>query len=119
MGNAIAYSDSTELYVVNLEGEEIFHETFAYPVTHFKLNADGTKIYVSYGHYEDNYYAIACYNFGIIKSEPIWVIGDLTVNVVGLSLSKDNARLLAAFAQGYKQIWVIDPLTGDILQNDL
>ena len=119
MGNAIAYSDSNELYVVNLEGEEIFHETFAYPVTHFKLNADGTKIYVSYGHYEDNYYAIACYNFGIIKSEPIWVIGDLTVNVVGLSLSKDNARLLAAFAQGYKQIWVIDPLTGDILQNDL
>ena len=117
-GNIIAYSDSNELYVVDLEGEEIFHETFAYPVTHFKLNSEGTMIYVSYGRYEDNYYAIACYDFGA-KSDPIWVIGDLTVNVVGLSLSKDNNRFVAAFAQGYKQIWVIDPLKGDILQDDL
>jgi len=119
MGNAIAYSDSNELYVVDTEGNEIFHETFAYPVTHFKLNADGTMIYVSYGRYEDNYYAIACYDFGATKSDPLWMIGDLTVNVVGLSISKDDSRLVAAFAQGYKQIWVIDPVTGDILQDDL
>ena len=119
MGNAIAYSDNNELYVANLEGNEIFHETFAYPVTHFKLNAEGTLIYVSYGRYEDNYYAIACYDFGATKSDPLWLIGDLTVNVVGLSLSKDDSRLVAAFAQGYKQIWVIDPMTGDILQDDL
>ena len=118
-GYTIAYSDNNDLYVVNLDGEEIFHETFAYPVTHFKLTSEGDKIYVSYGRYEDNYYAIACYNIGTTKSEPLWVIGDLTVNVVGLSLSKDNARLVAAFAQDYKQIWVIDPMTGDILQNDL
>ena len=89
MGNTIAYSDDNELYVVNLEGTEVFHETFTYPVSHFKLTSEGTKIYVSYGRYEDSYYA------------------------------KDNARLVVAFAQGYKQIWVIDPLTGDILQNDL
>ena len=119
LGNTIAYSDDNELYVVNLEGAEVFHETFAYPVSHFKLTADGTRIYVSYGRYEDNYYAIACYNIGSNKSDPDWLIGDLTVNVVGLSLSKDDARLVAAFAQGYKQIWVIDPMTGDILQNDL
>ena len=119
LGQTIAYSDNNELYVVNLEGTEIFHETFAYPVTHFKLNSEGTLIYVSYGRYDDNYYAIACFNFGTNKSDPLWVIGDLTVNVVGISLSKDNSRLVAAFAQGYKQIWVIDPLTGDILQDDL
>ena len=119
LGQTIAYSDSNELYVVNLEGTEIFHETFAYPVSHFKLTSEGDKIYVSYGRYEDNYYAIACYSIGSTKSDPLWVIGDLTVNVVGLSLSKNNARLVAAFAQGYKQIWVIDPMTGDILQNDL
>jgi hypothetical protein len=119
MGNAIAYSDDNELYVVNIEGTEIFHETFDYPVSHFKLDSDGTRIYVTYGRYEDSYYAIACYGFGVTKSDPIWVIGDLTVNPVGISLSKNNARLVVAFAQGYKQIWVIDPLTGDILQNDL
>ena len=119
LGQTIAYSDSNELYVVNLEGTEIFHETFAYPVSHFKLTSEGDKIYVSYGRYEDSYYAIACYGIGSTKSDPLWVVGDLTVNVVGLSLSKNNARLVAAFAQGYKQIWVIDPMTGDILQNDL
>lgn len=119
MGNAIAYSDDNELYVVNIEGTEIFHETFDYPVSHFKLDSDGTRIYVTYGRYEDSYYAIACYGFGVTKSDPIWVIGDLTVNPVGISLSKNNARLVVAFAQGYKQIWVIDPMTGDILQNDL
>lgn len=119
MGNAIAYSDDNELYVVNIEGTEIFHETFDYPVSHFKLDSDGTRIYVTYGRYEDSYYAIACYGFGVTKSDPIWVVGDLTVNPVGISLSKNNARLVVAFAQGYKQIWVIDPLTGDILQNDL
>ena len=119
LGQTIAYSDSNELYVVNLEGTEIFHETFTYPVSHFKLTSEGDKIYVSYGRYEDNYYAIACYSIGSTKSDPLWVIGDLTVNVVGLSLSKNNARLVAAFAQGYKQIWVINPMTGDILQNDL
>jgi hypothetical protein len=119
MGNAIAYSDDNELYVVNIEGTEIFHETFDYPVSHFKLDSDGTRIFVTYGRYEDSYYAIACYGFGVTKSDPIWVIGDLTVNPVGISLSKNNARLVVAFAQGYKQIWVIDPLTGDILQNDL
>ncbi len=97
----------------------MFHETFDYPVSHFKLTSNGTSIYVSYGRYEDNYYAIACYSFGVNKSEPAWLIGDLTANVVGLSLSKNNARLVAAFAQGYKQIWVIDPITGDILQDDL
>ena len=119
MGNAIAYSDDNELYVVNIEGTEIFHETFDYPVTHFKLDSDGTRIFVTYGRYEDSYYAIACYGFGVTKSDPIWVVGDLTVNPVGISLSKNNARLVVAFAQGYKQIWVIDPMTGDILQNDL
>ena len=119
MGNAIAYSDDNELYVVNIEGTEIFHETFDYPVSHFKLDSDGTRIFVTYGRYEDSYYAIACYGFGVTKSDPIWVIGDLTVNPVGISLSKNNARLVVAFAQGYKQIWVIDPMTGDILQNDL
>ena len=119
MGNAIAYSDDNELYVVNIEGTEIFHETFDYPVSHFKLDSDGTRIYVTYGRYEDSYYAIACYGFGVTKSDPIWVVGDLTVNPVGISLSKNNARLVVAFAQGYKQIWVIDPMTGDILQNDL
>ena len=119
MGNAIAYSDDNNLYVVNLEGTESFHETFNYPVSHFKLNSEGTRIYVTYGRYEDSYYAVACYNIGVTKSDPIWVIGDLTVNPVGISLSKDNSRLVVAFAQGYKQIWVIDPLTGDILQNDL
>ena len=119
MGNTIAYSDSNELFVVNLEGTEVFHETFDYPVSHFKLDSDGTRIFVTYGRYEDSYYAIACYNIGVTKSDPIWVIGDLTVNPVGISLSKDNSRLVVAFAQGYKQIWVIDPLTGDILQNDL
>lgn len=119
MGNTIAYSDDNNLYVVNLEGTEVFHETFDYPVSHFKLDSEGTRIYVTYGRYEDSYYAIACYNIGVTKSDPIWVIGDLTVNPVGISLSKNNARLVVAFAQGYKQIWVIDPLTGDILQNDL
>lgn len=119
MGNAIAYSDDNELYVVNIEGTEIFHETFDYPVSQFKLDSDGTRIYVTYGRYEDSYYAIACYGFGVTKSDPIWVVGDLTVNPVGISLSKNNARLVVAFAQGYKQIWVIDPMTGDILQNDL
>ena len=119
LGNTIAYSDNNELYVVNIEGTEVFHETFAYPVSHFKLTSEGTRIYVSYGRYEDNYYAIACYNISNNKSDPEWLIGDLTVNPVGISLSKDNARLVVAFAQGYKQIWVIDPLTGDILQNDL
>ena len=118
-GNAIAYSDTRDLYVVDIDGEEIFHETFDYSVSHFKLNAEGSRIYVSYGNYEANYYAIACYNTTVTKSEPIWLIGDLTVNVVGISLSKDDTRLVAAFAQGYKQIWVIDPWTGDILQNDL
>lgn len=119
MGNTIAYSDDNNLYVVNLEGTEVFHETFDYPVSHFKLDSEGTRIFVTYGRYEDSYYAIACYNIGVTKSDPIWVIGDLTVNPVGISLSKDNSRLVVAFAQGYKQIWVIDPLTGDILQNDL
>jgi len=119
MGNAIAYSDDNELYVVNIEGTEIFHETFDYPVSHFKLDSDGTRIFVTYGRYEDSYYAIACYGFGVTKSDPIWVVSDLTVNPVGISLSKNNARLVVAFAQGYKQIWVIDPMTGDILQNDL
>lgn len=119
MGNTIAYSDSNELFVVNLEGTEVFHETFDYPVSHFKLDSDGTRIFVTYGRYEDSYYAVACYSIGVTKSDPIWVIGDLTVNPVGISLSKNNARLVVAFAQGYKQIWVIDPLTGDILQNDL
>lgn len=119
MGNTIAYSDSNELFVVNLEGTEVFHETFNYPVSHFKLDSEGTRIFVTYGRYEDSYYAIACYSIGVTKSDPIWVIGDLTVNPVGISLSKDNSRLVVAFAQGYKQIWVIDPLTGDILQNDL
>ena len=119
MGNTIAYSDSNELFVVNLEGTEVFHETFDYPVSHFKLDSDGTRIFVTYGRYEDSYYAVACYSIGVTKSDPIWVIGDLTVNPVGISLSKDNSRLVVAFAQGYKQIWVIDPLTGDILQNDL
>lgn len=119
MGNAIAYSDDNELHVVNIEGTEIFHETFDYPVSQFKLDSDGTRIYVTYGRYEDSYYAIACYGFGVTKSDPIWVVGDLTVNPVGISLSKNNARLVVAFAQGYKQIWVIDPMTGDILQNDL
>lgn len=119
MGNTIAYSDDNELYVVNIEGTEVFHETFNYPVSHFKLDSEGTRIFVTYGRYEDSYYAIACYNIGVTKSDPLWVIGDLTVNPVGISLSKDNARLVVAFAQGYKQIWVIDPMTGDILQNDL
>lgn len=119
MGNAIAYSDDNELHVVNIEGTEIFHETFDYPVSQFKLDSDGTRIFVTYGRYEDSYYAIACYGFGVTKSDPIWVVGDLTVNPVGISLSKNNARLVVAFAQGYKQIWVIDPMTGDILQNDL
>ena len=119
MGNAIAYSDDNELYVVNIEGTEVFHETFAYPVSHFKLTSEGTKIYVSYGRYEDNYYAIACYNISNNKSDPEWLISDLTVNPVGISLSKDDSRLVVAFAQGYKQIWVFDPLTGDILQDDL
>ena len=118
-GNAIAYSDAYDLYVVDIEGNEVFHETFDYPVSHFKLTADGLRIYVSYGRYEDNYYAVACYDFGTYKSDPMWIIGDLTVNPVGISLSKDDKRLVVAFAQGYKQIWVIDPLTGDILQNDL
>ena len=119
MGNTIAYSDDNNLYVVNLEGTEVFHETFDYPVSHFKLDSEGTRIFVTYGRYEDSYYAVACYSIGVTKSDPIWVIGDLTVNPVGISLSKDNSRLVVAFAQGYKQIWVIDPLTGDILQNDL
>ena len=119
LGQTIAYSDNNELFVVNIEGTEIFHETFAYPVSHFKLTSEGDKIYVSYGRYEDNYYAIACYSIGSTKNDPLWVVGDLTVNVVGLSLSKDNTRFVAAFAQGYKQIWVIDPMTGNILQDDL
>jgi hypothetical protein len=119
MGNAIAYSDDNELYVVNLEGTESFHETFNYPVSHFKLDSDGTRIFVTYGRYEDSYYTVACYNIGVTKSDPLWVISDLTVNPVGISLSKNNARLVVAFAQGYKQIWVIDPMTGDILQDDL
>ena len=92
-GNAIAYSDTYNLYVVDIMGNEVFHETFAYPVSHFKLTADGTRIYVSYGRYEDNYYAIACYDFGVNKSDPTWLIGDLTVNVVGIGLSKNDARL--------------------------
>ena len=118
-GNAIAYSDTRDLYVVDIEGEEIFHETFDYSVSHFKLNAEGSRIYVSYGNYDANYYAIACYNTTVTKSEPIWLIGDLTVNVVGISLSKDDMRLVASFAQGYRQIWVIDPMNGDIIQDDL
>ena len=118
-GNAIAYSDAYDLYVVDIEGNEVFHETFNYPVSHFKLSADGLRIYVSYGRYEDNYYAVACYDYGTYKSDPMWMIGDLTVNPVGISLSKDDTRLVVAFAQGYKQIWVIDPMTGDVLQNDL
>ena len=118
-GNTIAYSDTRDLYVVDIEGEEIFHETFDYSVSHFKLNAEGSRIYVSYGNYDANYYAIACYNTTVTKSEPVWLIGDLTVNVVGISLSKDDMRLVASFAQGYRQIWVIDPMTGDIIQDDL
>ena len=119
LGNAIAYNDSQELYVVDMNGNEVFHETLDYPVTRMKLNPAGTAIYVAYGDYEANYYAIACYSFAINKSDPSWILGDLTVNPVGLSLSKDGSRLVAAFAQGYKQIWVLDPMTGDVLQNDL
>ena len=120
MGNAIAYSDDNNLYVVNTAtGDEIFSETFDYPVSHMKLDAEGLRVFVTYGRYEDNYYAVACYDFGITKSEPVWVIGDLTVNPVGISLSKNNERLVVAFAQGYKTIWVLDPLTGDVLQDDL
>lgn len=120
LGNAIAYSDDSEQYVVDIEGNEVFHETFAYPVSHFKLNADGSRIYVTYGRYEDSYYAVACYGIGgATKSDPIWVVGDLTVNPVGISLSKDDGRLVVAFAQGYRQIWVVDPMTGDVIQDDL
>ena len=43
MGNTIAYSDDNELYVVNLEGTEVFHETFTYPVSHFKLTSEGEE----------------------------------------------------------------------------
>ena len=117
-GNLFAYSDANDLYVVDANGQEIFHETFNYPVTHIKLAPDGTKIYVSYGRYEDNYYAIARYTFGNVK-EPDWVLGDLTVNVVGLGLSKNGERLVASFAQGYRQIWVLNPATGEVIQDDL
>lgn len=117
--NAIAYNDSQELYVVNMDGEELFHETLDYAVSRLKLTPDGSALYVAYGNYEAGYYAIARYDFGITKSEPSWILGDLTVNPVGLGLSKDGSRLVAAFAQGYKQIWVLDPMTGDVLQDDL
>ena len=118
MGNVFAYSDANELYVVDANGEEIMHETLNYPVTHLRLNTEGTRLYVSYGRYEDNYYAIAAYTIGTVK-EPDWVLGDLTVNVVGIGLSKNGERLVVAFAQGYRNIWVLDPTTGDVIQNDL
>ena len=120
LGNIVAYSDDNVLYVVSAAtGEEIFSETFDYPVSHIKLDAEGIRVYVTYGRYEDNYYAVACYNFGVTRSEPVWMLGDLTVNPVGLSLSKNGERLVVAFAQGYKTIWVLDPMTGDVLQDDL
>lgn len=118
LGNVFAYSDANELYVVDADGNEILHETLAYPVTHLRLNTEGTRLYVSYGQYEANYYAIACYTLGNEK-DPNWVLGDLTVNVVGIGLSKNGERLVAAFAQGYRNIWVLDPATGDVIQDDL
>ena len=118
MGNVFAYSDANELYVVNANGEEIMHETFAYSLSHLRLNSEGSKLYVSYGNYEANYYAVASYTLGNVK-EPDWVLGDLTVNVVGIGLSKNGEHLVVAFAQGYRQIWVLDPATGEVLQDDL
>ena len=118
MGNVFAYSDANELYVVNANGEEIMHETFTYSISHLQLSSDGMRLYVSYGNYEASYYAVACYVLGNVK-EPAWVLGDLTVNVVGIGLSKNGERLVIAFAQGYRQIWVIDPATGEVIQDDL
>ena len=117
-GNVFAYSDSNELYVVDANGEEILHETFNFPVTHLRLDTEGTRLYVSYGRYEDNYYAVAAYTLGSVK-EPDWVLGDLTVNIVGIGLSKNGERLVVSFAQGYRNIWVLDPMTGEVLQDDL
>lgn len=118
MGNVIAYSDANEFYVVNANGEEIMHEALTYAVSHLQLSSDGMKLYVSYGDYEAGYYAVACYILGSVK-EPSWVLGDLTVSVVGIGLSKNGERLVIAFAQGYRQIWVLDPATGEVLQDDL
>ena len=117
-GNVLAYSDANTLYVVNGDNDLIFTNTFDYPISRLKLDSKGSRIYVAYGQYEANYYELVCINLEASK-EQVWETGNLGVNIVGLSLPKNDSRLIVAFAQGYKQIWVFDPLTGEVLQNDL
>ena len=117
-GQVFAYTDANNLYVVNGDNQTIFNMTFDYPISRLKLDADGSRLYVAYGQYEANYYELACYKVAETP-EQIWATGNLGVNIVGLALPKNDARLIVAFAQGYKQIWVFEPQTGEILQNDL
>lgn len=118
LGNVFAYSDANTLNVVNSNNEQVYTYTFDYPITRLELNSEGTCVYVSYGRYEDGFYALACHSFGATKGE-VWATDNLRVSIVGLALPKNDARLAVSFSQDYKQIWILNPLTGEVLQNDL
>lgn len=117
-GNVFAYSDANTLYVVNSNNEMLYTHTFDYPITRLEVNADGNRVYVAFGQYEANYYALTCHSFGATKGQ-LWITENLGVSIVGLALPKNDARLIVAFAQDYKQIWIYDPMSGEVLQNDL
>lgn len=115
-GTVYVVVDDTELNVLNPStGESIHYLSFPEHVRAVAVREDGTGFYITFP--ENNTTTLSYY--AIDGSTPLWSVKELTTHIVSLTLPRDDSRLFAAFAGPEQAIWVLNPETGEVLQDDI
>ncbi len=114
-GTAMIVPDGSTLYVVDPStGMSTNEIAFPGSINRCLVDEAGTCLFVAYT--SGSSYFITRYELN--ASQPTWTI-ETTCNVVGLSIPADGCRLAISFAQGYRTIWIVDPETGDVIQDNI
>lgn len=115
-GTAYLYADGTTLKVLDpATGSTINTVNFTGAIARIAVKEDGTGYFVSYAD-GDNYKLSA---FSISDSAPKWTKDGLSDAVVGFAVPDDDSKLIVAFPQGIRKIWVLDPESGTVIQDDI
>lgn len=119
-GSLYAVADETKLILLDNTGTILATVNPGGPVGAVAVDKEGTAIYLSYGtgSYENNNMVafVARYTKdGVLEWATEAKVGS---DIAGIAIADDNSRLIAA-DRGNSEIYVLDPESGDILQDGI
>ncbi len=115
-GTAYLVVDDTHLNILKPEsGESITSIIFPGRVLSAIVRQDGEGFFVAYNN--EGSYSLAAYE--LTGTTPIWAMDNLPNNIVSLATPLNDQRLLVAFAAPEQHIWVLNPATGTVIQDNI